>query len=415
TGVDVPGIITSSSSRVAFSGQSSSGDLILTASRSGSGFSSLSTDSNGSAAGVVLDNISNPSSDMTTVLNTLEGLSDAQTASALDAVVPPVDAGVLNNSTAALNNFVGASLERAQNVLTLAVAENSVMTGISSGDENKITGIWAKGYGSYLDQGTRKGIQGYNAWNAGTAIGVDRLFSDVFTLGVSGGYAYGHVNSAANEAKTNIDSAQGTIYAGYQDANIPYFIDAAMSFAWNWYKGKREVNIGAIERIAKADYEGQQYGTYLGGGYKFNLGKSLEFTPLASIQWNYLRLEDYTETDAGAMNLRVDRQSYNILQSGLGARIASQVKYKWGNFNPEIHVRWLYDFINDAMAVTSNFNGGGGSFASEGAKPAKNGVNLGGQLSFDLKNDISLIAGCDTEIKDEFFGVFGSATVRYKF
>ncbi|MDD5568025.1 MAG: autotransporter domain-containing protein, partial [Candidatus Omnitrophica bacterium] len=98
-----------------------------------------------------------------------------------------------------------------------------------------------------------------------------------------------------------------------------------------------------------------------------------------------------------------------------GARISSPLKYKWGNFTPEVHVKWLYDFINDAMAVTSTFTGGGGSFSSNGTKSAKNGVNLGGKLSFDFKNDVSIIGGCDAEVRDQFVGVYGSATLRYKF
>jgi autotransporter-associated beta strand protein len=411
--VSVPGTINSlSTSRISFTGSASNGDLILTANRSASGFSSLGNNSNAQAVGTALDNVTNPTADMTTVLNTLEGLSDSQTTSDLNTMGPPVNSGVLDNSTAALNNFIGASLERTQSVLTAAA--NSA-TGVSSGDDNKLNGIWAKGYGSYLTQGTRKGIQGYNAWNSGTAIGFDRLINDNLTLGVSGGYAYGHVNSAANDAKTNINSGQGTIYAGYQDANLPYFIDAAGSFAWNKYEGKRDISVGAINRTANASYDGQQYGVYLDGGYKFKLGKTLELTPLASIQWNHLRLAGYTETEAGSMNLSVNRQSYDILQSGLGASLASQMKYKWGNFTPEVHAKWLYNFIGDDMAVTSTYTGGGASFNANGAKPAKNGVNLGAKLSFDLKNDISLIGECDTEMRNEFVGVYGSATVRYKF
>ena len=403
------------SPRVSFTSSISGNNLILTADHTTTGFASLANNANAQAAGTVLDNVTNPSSDMTTVLNTLEFLSNAQTTSALNTMTPIVDAGIRDNSYAALNNFIGASLERSQSVLTAAAPGKSAKTGVSSGDESKLNGIWAKEYGSYLTQGTRQGIQGYDAWNTGTAVGLDRMFNDTLTLGVSGGYAYGNVDSDANNGRTNISSAQGAIYAGYQDANIPYFIDTVGSFAWNWYEGKRDINIGAINRTANADYDGQQYGAYLGGGYKFELGKSLELTPLASIQWNHLRLAGYTETDAGSMNLSVNRQSYDILQSGLGARIASPLKYKWGNFTPEVHAKWLYNFIGDDMAITSTYTGGGGSFTSNGAKPAKNGVNLGGKLSFDLKNDVSIIAECDTEMRDGFVGVYGSATLRYKF
>ncbi|MFH1691664.1 MAG: autotransporter domain-containing protein, partial [Candidatus Omnitrophota bacterium] len=413
-GVSVPTTITSNDSRVVFLGSSLNGDLVLTANRTSNGFAADAKDSNSVAVGDVLDNMQDPTSDMQTILNTMEGLSSSQVASALDTMVPAIDAGIVNNSTAVLNNFVGTSLNRLKKVLSVTAAGNSV-TGISSGDEEKLNSIWAKGYGSYLDQGTRKGILGFTAWNSGTAVGVDHISNDVFTIGIAGGYAYGHVNSAANSGKTNISSGQGTIYAGYRDPDVPYFIDVVGSFAWNWYAGNREIIVGAINRKANADYDGQQYGVYLDGGYKFELGKTLEFTPLASIQWNHLHLAGYTETEAGSMNLTMNQQNYGILQSGLGASIVSVMKYEWGNISPEFHAKWLYNFINDAMATTSTFTGGGASFGSNGVKSAKNGVNLGGTLSFDSKNDVSFIVGCDTEIRDESFSVYGSAALRYKF
>jgi hypothetical protein len=67
------------------------------------------------------------------------------------------------------------------------------------------------------------------------------------------------------------------------------------------------------------------------------------------------------------------------------------------------------------MVVTSSFNGGGGSFTSKGAKPARHSFNTGGKFSFELKNDISLIAECNVELKDRFVGIYGSGALRYKF
>ncbi len=417
-GLDVgaaPSTVTSTDSHVSFTSSILNGNLVLTANRSSTGYASLGGNSSAITVGNVLDNITNPSSDMQTVLNTLEGLSNAQITAALNTMVPIVDAGILDNSGAALDNFIGASLERVLSVLTACASGNSDTTGVSAGDNPQLNGLWAKTYGSYLVQGTRNGIQGYNAWNSGTAVGFDHLLDDTFTLGISGGYAYGQVNSDANNASTSIQSAQTTLYAGYQGTNIPYFIDAAGSFAYNWYDGSRNIVVGSINRTAKSYYDGQQYGAYLDGGYKFNLGNNLELAPITSIQWNHLAIGSYTETNAGALDLNVNRQSYDTLESGLGASVSTRLKYDWGHFTPELHAKWLYDFIDDGMVVTSAYTGGGASFTSNGAKPAKDGANIGGKLSFDLKDDISLIAGVDTEIRDNFFGVYGSVSLRYKF
>ena len=69
-------------------------------------------------------------------------------------------------------------------------------------------------------------------------------------------------------------------------------------------------------------YEGEQSGIYLDGGYKFDLGHNIEFTPLSSLQWTHLSFNSYTESNAGTLDLTVNRQSYNILESGLGASIS---------------------------------------------------------------------------------------------
>jgi autotransporter-associated beta strand repeat/autotransporter-associated beta strand repeat/autotransporter-associated beta strand repeat/autotransporter-associated beta strand repeat len=419
-GIDnAPGTITSSSSTVSFTAAKSGNNLVLTAVRSGTNSfqgAGAAVNSNDANVGAVLDNITSPSSDMTTVLNTLSGLSTGQVASAEGTMIPPVDAGVLNTSTASLNDFVGVSIERIKDILRLAAVPSSVSkTGISTGDEAGLSGVWGKGYGSYLNQGARKGIQGYDAWNAGTALGADHLFSDSVTLGVSGGWAYGNVDSDANNGNTYINSAQSTIYGGYYNDKYPFFIDISGSFAWNWYQGRRDITVGTISRRANASYDGQQYGAYIDGGYDIDIAKKTRLTPLLSLQWSHLHLQSYTETEAGALNLSINGQDYDILQSGVGASVNTEIESKWCTFIPEIHGKWLYDFLGDAVVSTSTFNGGGASFESNGAKPALNAFNVGGKLGIDLKNDISILMECDTELRDEFFGIYGAATVRYNF
>jgi autotransporter-associated beta strand protein len=395
-------------------------NLILTSDRSANGFASDSRpgDANAWTIGNVLDNIHNFSTDMSNVLNTMEGLNKTQVASALDTLVPEVDAGVINTGRAALNNFTGVSIDRVEkahiDAQTTRSARYTAQSGISTGEAGNPDGLWAKGYGSYLSQGIRNGIAGYHAWNAGTAMGVDHRFSDAITLGVSGGYAYGNVNSDVNNANTNINSAQTTLYGGYQNQKRPFFIDTAFSFAYNWYAGRRDINVGnVILRTANASYGGEQYGAYLGGGYQFNLTEAIRFTPLVSLQYNNLHINSYNETGAGALNLNAGTQNYNQLQTGLGARVATTLNLQWGKLTPEAHAKWFYDFIGDPFAVTSTFNGGGAVFGSNGAKPALNSFNVGGELNLALKDEVAIIGKVDTQLREGFSGVYGSFTVRF--
>jgi len=394
----------------------SSDELIVTASRVANAFANDANpgDANARNVGNTLDTMTNPSADMSSVLNVMDGLSKSQAAAALDTMVPEVDAGVLNNDRAMLNNFTGVSIDRVEKAHAEKQSKHSARSGVSSGEEDKLDGLWAKGYGSYLNQGTRGGIAGYNAWNAGTVLGVDHRFTDAVTLGISGGYAYGNVNSDANGANTTINSAQTTLYGGYQDQKRPFFVDTAVSFAYNWYAGRRNINVGdVILRTANGSYDGQQYGAYLGGGYKFKFADAIEVTPLVSLQYNNLQINSYNETGAGALNVNTGTQNYNQLQSGLGGRIATTLSSQWGKVTPELHSKWLYDFFGDPFAVTSNFNGGGAAFGSNGVKPAVNSFNVGGELKLDLRDEIAIIGKIDAQLRQDFSGVFGSFTVRF--
>ncbi len=412
--VNVPGMIASSDPRITFSGVSSNGGLILTASRATSGFSSLGTNSNTSAVGGVLDNISSPSGDMTTVLNTLEGLSNSQTESALATVVPIVDSGVTNVSNTTINQFIGTSTDRLGGLFAQAQQEEE--TGVSTGSKEK-SGFeaWGRGFGEAAHQDPRGLSNGYTATIWGTALGGDfPIFNDKVRLGASGGYAFSDVNSKDNSGATDINSYQATFYGGYINPEKPYYINGAFSFAYNTYKGKRNIDIGTIRRIASSSYKGQQYSVLFDGGYTFKT-KNINITPIASLQYLRLNLQIYTETGADALNLSVKGQGYNLLESGLGARFDRPFEGSYGTLIPEVHVKWFYDIITDKQAATSTFSGGGGSFATNGFSPARNALNAGGRLALITKGNWSFDANYDFEYKQDFTSHTGWADIRYKF
>ncbi|MBN2189823.1 MAG: autotransporter outer membrane beta-barrel domain-containing protein, partial [Candidatus Aureabacteria bacterium] len=286
-------------------------------------------------------------------------------------------------------------------------------SGLSSGDAFRNIDIWAKGFGNYLDQDKRDHIDGYKAHTLGTTIGVDFLVADPLRIGLSGGYAFSRVDSEqSNIGDTDIDSYQGTIYGGYSDG--PVYIDVAGSLAYNKYEGSRTVTFGNIARTADSDYDGRQYSAYIEGGCALEINGP-EITPIASLRYIYLHLDDYTESGADALNLKVDSQDYDFLQSGLGARFAYPIRNAEMTFIPEIHGMWLYDFVGDEQQATSTFTGGGASFRTEGADPAQNSFNVGGSLMLIMTDNLSLILAYDFEGKEDFIGHSGSVTLKYRF
>jgi autotransporter-associated beta strand protein len=414
-GVNVPGTITSNSRVLTFSGSETGSDLVLTAIRTHS-YNTIAS-GNAGAAGASLEQAgaSGASGDMLNVLDQLDDMPDAQNISnALQTVTPVVDSGVTNISNTSIIQFIGTATQRLEGLF--ARARQREETGVSTG--SKVSNgleAWGRGFGEAAHQGPRGTSNGYSAVIWGTALGADiPAFNDKVRFGASGGYAQSDVNSKDNSGATDIDSYQSAFYGGYMDANNPFYINGAFSFAYNTYKGKRNIDVGAIRRIANSSYRGQQYSVFFDGGYTFK-AKQVNITPVASLQYLRLHLQSYTETGADALNLSVASQNYDMLQSGLGAKLDHSFDTGCGILTPEVHARWLYDFIADKQETTSSFAGGGGSFATQGFDPARNALNVGGRLALVTKGNWSFDANYDFEYKQDFTSHTGWADIRYKF
>jgi Uncharacterized protein with a C-terminal OMP (outer membrane protein) domain len=412
----VPGTITSSNQYLTFSGAISGGNLVLTANRSGSNSFSgagATADPNAAAVGAVLDNVTNPSADMLTVLDALGDLSPSQVASSLNSMTPTVDGAVTQSSISMLNQINGATSTHLENVRAGGGA-----TGIATGDDYiKGVDIWAQGMGDYAHQDPRGSSNGYNATSWGVSGGADIpiYLGDSVRMGIGSGYGQTFVRSKDSSGRTNIDSIPGSIYCTYENDKYPFYLDTMFTFIYNLYKASRAVTVGTLtQRSASADYNGQQYSGYFEGGYSF-FYKNLRLTPLASFNYMHLHTGSYTETGADALNLSVKAQDYDMAQTGFGVKIAYPLQQKWGTLTPDLHAKWLYDWIGDNQATTAGFAGGGTSFGTSGFRAARSAYDIGTKISLKTKYNISIDLDYDFLLKADYYEHYGSLTIKYSF
>ncbi|MDD3905239.1 MAG: autotransporter domain-containing protein [Candidatus Omnitrophica bacterium] len=411
---NAPGTITSSNSYVTFSGSRSSGNLILTAVRSGSNsFRGQATNTNAAAVGNVLDNVTNPTADMTNILNTMGNLSSSQVASSENTMSPTVDGAVTQSAIAMLNQVL--------DTLTIHLEDMRLpagVTGVATGDDYfKGLGIWTQVLGDYAHQDPRQSSNGYNATSWGVTGGADiplNIGIDSLRMGIGSGYGQTFVRSKDYCGHTDIDSIPGTIYCTYDNNKYPFYLDSAFTFMYNSYTGSRQIAVGAIERTAKADYSGQQYSGYVEGGYSF-FYKNLRLTPLLALNYMHLRVGSYTETGADSLNLNVSSQDYDMFQTGIGMKLAYPVELKYVTILPDLHARWIYDWIGESQATTAGFSGGGTSFGTNGFRPARSAYNLGTKVGIMAKNNVSLDLDYDFLLKEDYYEHYGSLNVRYNF
>jgi len=406
----VPATINSSNSRITFSAANSGGNLVFTANRSAAGFEHNANNSNGTAVGAVLDNITNPSADMTTILNTLDSSSSSVVASSENTMSPTADGGLIESTNGVLNQFVGTTVLRLQDSKVEDKDENA-----SSQNIQRRNDIWVQTYGDYAHQDARGLSNGYLSRLWGTAIGIDRSFMDnSLRLGLAQGFSWGRVRSKDNGGRTGITSYQTGFYGEYEGKNHPYVLDAVLTYGYNNYDSSRNVSVGSINRTASSDYSGQQFSGYLEGGYKFK-NNNFNIIPLLAVNYTHLHIAGYTETGADSLNLNVNTQSYDTLQLGTGCRISCAFETKNTIFTPELRFRYFYSVINDKQQALASFAGGGTSFQTTGYRPAPSSFNLGVRLEFFNKKNITLLVDCNTVFKDDYYEAGGSLTFKYSF
>jgi outer membrane autotransporter protein len=425
--------VTSTSSRLTFAPSLVTGDLILTATRTGSFVTAATgTNTTGAASSLESAGSNNPTSDMQTVLNQLEGLSNTQVESSLQTMTPDSSGGTLDASLQSTGQFLGSLSNRLG-------FQRSGQSGISTGDMYQSSGFWMQALGSSADQDTRKGVEGYQSDVFGTSMGIDKTFGENWRFGIAGGYGSADVDSkASSNASTDITSYQAAIYGSYDSLNQSqsweerqktndtqiqgrdgvWYVDAMASFTQNEYESERQILIGTSQRIANADYDAQQYSGKLETGYtfKFKNTNALEVTPFISLAYSYLDTSAYTEENAGALNLSVESEGYQQLSQALGTKLAYPLLWQGvGILIPSVKAAWLHDYTDDNLQTTSRFIGGGSSFTTTGAKPATEGLLVGAELALLSQGSWTLSGNWDLELKDQYNSHTYYGTVRYDF
>jgi autotransporter-associated beta strand protein len=391
-------------------------DLILVASRVGTGFDNWALTDNSRAAGRSLEDagFNSPSGDMQTVLNTMEALQASEIEGALNQMIPQIDRGIIDVNNAALNQNVQAMSNH------LKYKRTGGSSGVSTGDEyGTVNDVWIKAFGTYTIQNARDEVEGYRARIAGAAIGADILARDNKTAGLGLGYSNNNINSRkTGKVNTAVDSLQLSFYYGY-DNELGYvpqdliYFDLLGSFAWNAYDASRTISFSSINRSAKANYDGQQYTMYAEAGYHAPVNNTTDWIPFISLQYTRLNVDGYTEKNAGALSLNVDSQAYNTLELGFGMKLASKIRTENFDLVRELRFRWLYDLIADNMETTSRFTGGGAAFTTKGARPSRHTFDVGGSLGFITNKNFTVDFDYDYSMKEDHKSHDGSAVLKF--
>ena len=284
-------------------------------------------------------------------LTALAGLDDAQLSRAISQTTP-VLAGAAAQATLSV-----------QRELTQAVTDrlDGVRNGIGAERD-----IWLKPLGAIARQNDRDGVAGYRASSGGLVAGADRTVADGLALG--GLLAYAHHafngNDDAVPNALNVSSYQLGLYGAYalrSNIAIDFQVDAGVN------RNSESRTISFMSSAAAASYNSTSL--HAGADIKqlIPLQSGLAIIPSFGIDFAQVRADAYSENGAGALNLNVDGQSWRELRVMTGVKAAYPVA---------AHVYLTadagvgYNMLNERIALTAAFAGGGDPFTTWGLSPS---------------------------------------------
>ena len=243
--------------------------------------------------------------------------------------------------------------------------------------------------------------------NAGMILGADYRITDHFLSGLAFGYS--HLNA---DYQTNIDVAGGNTNADVYNLSLfstydieDFYVDGSFTYGWSNYDVSRRVVVlsnnssstGGTNSVASSNPNGDQYSAALGLGYNFHRA-ALNMSPVVRVNYFHGQIDSYSEQGAFGLNLDVNKQNFESLQSSLGGQISYAFSQSFGVITPQASFSWNHEFMNDSRNITARYSADPNfiSFNAVTNSPDRDFVILGAGVSSVLQGGVQLLFNYQT-------------------
>lgn len=274
--------------------------------------------------------------------------------------------------------------------------------------------FWMKPFGSRADQDKRDGVSGFTAHSGGAVFGADATLSDRTRVGLALAYARTEVSSSGSAASNSadIDLYQLAGYGSYSlDADTELNFQA--DIGTHRTKGQRKLAFGSTQATARSSYRSLAAHVGVGIARSFVLSGQTRVTPALRLDYTRIRDEGYSESGAGALDLRVKaRTAESLVLLGEG-KLAHQLD---NGVTLLASLGVGYDAKAERTSVRAAYAGAADlSFVTEGVKPEPWLVRGGLGIATTLASGTELSARYDVEHRTGFDNQTLSAKLRWSF
>jgi outer membrane lipase/esterase len=231
--------------------------------------------------------------------------------------------------------------------------------GAASADEpalNKNLGGFVNLVGTTGDRDATDLEDGFDFDGFGGTIGLDYRLTSNFIVGAALGYNVLRTdfNKSAAVAGGSVDANNYSVSLYATESIHDLYIDGIVTYGRTNYDIKRRILYDVQNRTAKADTDSDQYSVAVGVGYEAHK-EALSFGPQFRLSYLKLSVDGYEESGAQELNLAVDDQNVESVQSALGGQIAYTISGETAVFRPYATAEWRREFQDHVRVISTQY------------------------------------------------------------
>jgi uncharacterized protein with beta-barrel porin domain len=257
--------------------------------------------------------------------------------------------------------------------------------------------FWAEGVASFGSRDASGGLSGSEFSSSGLSFGVDRRYSDHLTLGLGVGVARDTTRIGTDGTQNQAKGYSLAFYGSYQPGPNT-FVDGLLGIGSLTFETQRYV--APMNDFAVGDRRGYQWFGSLAAGYEYR-DRGLLFSPYGRLDYASVRLDDSTETGAGAYALTYSGQTSSSLQGSLGIRAESIHATSFGGVVPRVRAELRHEFQRQGDTTLAYADQPAGTrYGVPGASTSGTALVLGIGSEFLLRDGWSV--GLDYQLSRAF-------------
>ncbi len=182
-----------------------------------------------------------------------------------------------------------------------------------------------------IDNGDRDGTSfqpDYSLDRTTVALGGQRQIAPGWFLGGSIGYERSTMRADEGAVRAEGDAVVAAVSVRRQHG--PWLLEAALDAGYGWYDSRRRTGMAGGTDTAHASPRAWNAGLHLRAGRQYDFG-DWYLQPSLGLDASYVRMNGFTETGAGAYNLRVSSSEGTLLAATPALQVGSRVDLEGGS------------------------------------------------------------------------------------